>query len=477
MPGKYRQLLVACDLEGRSRQPVAESLGIPEGTLSSRLTAARKMLANRLARRGIAPAVVAGIAASGPAASATEVPRAVLASTARIGTDAAGTVPAAVAILAKGAIRAMTITRLTTAAIVLFGLGLLTAGAVYASGLLNPSPANLSDSTKATTPVLEEKPLPVGPNRILYFRASQLTLIDPDGKNEKAVSKELGINQPGETRLSPDGKMLATLITMHTPTDPLPGEEPPVHLHIRGLDEKEPGTDLGIQCKSFCWSPDGTEIAYSGRADVDLARKVQPIVHRVVNVKTKAKTSIKLPDGHEILDWSRDGEYFLTRFTEQKTERKDEGRQLVIPAITLHLMNRDGTEYKCLTDPRDWSLFGRLSPDGKRVLYLGSHAKDKELDPRVAFHLWVLDIASGKVEHVDGVAVGGVSTGFCWSPDGKRISYAWRELPRLKGGSLKDTESEFLLVVCDPDGTNAKTIVTEKRKGDFYPPQGEVDWR
>ena len=54
LPGKYRQLLVACDLEGRPRQPVAESLRHPGRTLSSRLTTARKMLANRLAKRGIA---------------------------------------------------------------------------------------------------------------------------------------------------------------------------------------------------------------------------------------------------------------------------------------------------------------------------------------------------------------------------------------------------------------------------------------
>jgi RNA polymerase sigma factor (sigma-70 family) len=75
MPAKYRELLVACDLEGRARQPVAEALGIPEGTLSSRLTAARRMLARRLARRGVAPALAAAVAAGGPPAEAGEIPR------------------------------------------------------------------------------------------------------------------------------------------------------------------------------------------------------------------------------------------------------------------------------------------------------------------------------------------------------------------------------------------------------------------
>src|SRR5205085_275955 len=87
----------------RPPSPVAEGLGIPEGTLSSRLAAARKLLAGRLARRGVAPAVVAGVAAGGPAV-ACEVPRAVLASAARIGSGDVGTVPAEVSALASGAI-------------------------------------------------------------------------------------------------------------------------------------------------------------------------------------------------------------------------------------------------------------------------------------------------------------------------------------------------------------------------------------
>src|SRR5436190_11531891 len=58
LPMIYRVAVVLCELEGRSRKDVAGQLGLPEGTLSSRLAKARRLLARRLTRAGVAPALL-----------------------------------------------------------------------------------------------------------------------------------------------------------------------------------------------------------------------------------------------------------------------------------------------------------------------------------------------------------------------------------------------------------------------------------
>ena len=118
LPDKYRVPVLLCELQGRSRKEVARQLGLPEGTLSSRLATARRMLATRLARRGFGVTGGAIALALAPSGAAAAVPMELAASTikAAVSTITSGSLADAVSVqaatVAKGIIKAMLVAKL-----------------------------------------------------------------------------------------------------------------------------------------------------------------------------------------------------------------------------------------------------------------------------------------------------------------------------------------------------------------------------
>lgn len=97
LPRPFAEVLVLCDMEDRPRREVAALLGVPEGTIASRLSRARDMLAERLSRRGIG--VSAGVLATAMTADAQVMSASLVAETTRA---ALGAASASVSELAKG---------------------------------------------------------------------------------------------------------------------------------------------------------------------------------------------------------------------------------------------------------------------------------------------------------------------------------------------------------------------------------------
>ena len=96
LPARYRAAVLLCDLAEKTRAEAAAELGVPEGTVASRLARGRKLLAAKLG--GHLP-VVAAVA----------VPPALMSNTVQAGVllAAGGAVPPAVSLLVIGVTRAM----------------------------------------------------------------------------------------------------------------------------------------------------------------------------------------------------------------------------------------------------------------------------------------------------------------------------------------------------------------------------------
>ncbi len=135
LPDKYRIPVILCDLEGKTRREAARLLGLPEGTLSSRLARARALLARRLRGRGVTVTGGILIAALSRSAVTAALPPQLMSLTIKAGAGvlagqvmAAGVISAQVAALSEGVLKTMFLTKLKMTTVVLLAGGVLALG-------------------------------------------------------------------------------------------------------------------------------------------------------------------------------------------------------------------------------------------------------------------------------------------------------------------------------------------------------------
>lgn len=168
LPDKYRTALLLCDLEGRTRKEAAQQLGLPEGTVASRLAMARTLLAKRLGRLGIAlPAGALTALTAEETVSAAVVSATIrTANLVMAGQAAAEVASLPVAALTEGVLKAMFLTKVKLAAAAVLAASMIGLGStVIVYRTLASEPDGVTGTVTAKSPRAESETPKVPPGQ------------------------------------------------------------------------------------------------------------------------------------------------------------------------------------------------------------------------------------------------------------------------------------------------------------------------
>ncbi|QEH32587.1 ECF RNA polymerase sigma factor SigE [Aquisphaera giovannonii] len=198
LPERFRMPVVLCDLEGRTQKDAASQLGCPPGTVSSRLSRGRAMLASRLTRRGVTLSAASLAASLVREAESASLPAGLIGATAWAASlfaagGAAGTVPAGVLNLAGEVLRMMVLSRLKIAVPVL--LALAGAGLIW-NGIAGAGPQAQAPRPAQPPPAKATAPAPPKWAHMTSDTGFESWVRLEDGRNLWKSDEYAGVHDP-----------------------------------------------------------------------------------------------------------------------------------------------------------------------------------------------------------------------------------------------------------------------------------------
>jgi RNA polymerase sigma factor (sigma-70 family) len=192
LPDHYRGVVVLCDLEGMTRKEAARQLGIPEGSVASRLARARVLLAKRLTQRGVALSGGMLAAMLSRKVASASAPPALVSSTIKsaslLAAGRAAGFSARVAALTEGMVKAMFVTKIKgVLAVVLVVAALAGAAGVIYQTQAAEQPKDSNTVVQAPKPAEKEAPA--------QARPAEKTSPKNAKKEQKVLTPEEAIKQ------------------------------------------------------------------------------------------------------------------------------------------------------------------------------------------------------------------------------------------------------------------------------------------
>ncbi len=186
LPEKYRAPIVLCDLGALTRDEAAGQLGWPPGTVAGRLARGRKLLHDRLSRRGATP-TLAGLGAS----PVKPVPPGWIEATIEGATLGASSASGLAALWCREVMKAMSLTKLKATAAVFVTLA-ATSGLVAAGLARRPAEGRQAPAAQSAPPAvagpaeagpqLVAEPLPVPAGSPVETYEIRGRVLGPDGQ-------------------------------------------------------------------------------------------------------------------------------------------------------------------------------------------------------------------------------------------------------------------------------------------------------